>query len=61
VSVDPADEDDLVGLASEHGVPAVRIGETGGPRALVEGLVDVPVDDLVTAWEGAIPELLGAS
>jgi phosphoribosylformylglycinamidine synthase subunit PurL len=61
VSVDPADEDDLVSLASEHGVPAVRIGETGGPRALVEGLVDVPVHDLVAAWEGAIPQLLGAS
>jgi len=61
VSVDPADEGDFVGLASEHGVPAVRIGETGGPRALVEGLVEVPVETLVAAWEGAIPELLGAS
>jgi phosphoribosylformylglycinamidine synthase subunit PurL len=61
VSADPADEDELVRLASEHGVPIVRIGETGGPRALVEGLVDVPVRDLAAAWEGAIPELLDAS
>jgi phosphoribosylformylglycinamidine synthase subunit PurL len=61
VSVDPADEDDLVLLASELGVPAGRIGETGGPRALVEGLVDVPVRALAAAWEGAIPDLLDAS
>jgi phosphoribosylformylglycinamidine synthase subunit PurL len=61
VSTDPADEDELVRLASEHGVPVVRIGETGGPRALVEGLVDVPVRDLVAAWEGAIPGLFDPS
>jgi len=61
VSVDPADEDVLRALAVDHGVPVARVGETGGPRALVEGLIDVPVDDLVDAWEGSIPALLGAS
>ena len=61
VSVDPADEDQLVVLAAEHGVPAARVGETGGPRALVEGLIDVPVLELAAAWEGAIPRLLDAS
>jgi hypothetical protein len=48
-------------LAAEHGVPAARVGETGGPRALVEGLIDVPVLELAAAWEGAIPRLLDAS
>jgi phosphoribosylformylglycinamidine synthase subunit PurL len=61
VSTDPADEDELVQLAVEHQVPAVRIGETGGPRALIEGLVDIPVRELTHAWEGAIPRLLGES
>ncbi|TMK17294.1 MAG: phosphoribosylformylglycinamidine synthase subunit PurL [Actinobacteria bacterium] len=59
VSVDAADEETLVRLASEHGVPVARLGETGGPRALVEGLLDVPVDELREAWETAIPRLLG--
>ena len=59
VSVDAADEETLVRLASEHGVPVARLGETGGPRALVEGLLDVPVDELREAWESAIPRLLG--
>jgi len=59
VSVDAADEESLVRLAAEHGVPIARLGETGGPRALVEGLLDVPVDELREAWETAIPRLLG--
>ena len=59
VSVDAADEESLVRLAAEHGVPIARLGETGGPRALVEGLLDVPVDELREAWESAIPRLLG--
>jgi phosphoribosylformylglycinamidine synthase len=59
VSVDPADEEALVRLAAEHGVPLARLGETGGPRALVEGLLDIPVDELREAWETAIPRLLG--
>ena len=59
LSVDPADEEAFVRLAAEHGVPVARLGETGGPRALVEGLFDVPVDELRDAWETAIPRLLG--
>jgi phosphoribosylformylglycinamidine synthase subunit PurL len=61
VSVEPADEDALLGIAADHGVPAARVGETGGPRALVEGLIDVPVDELIDAWEDSLPSLLGAS
>jgi phosphoribosylformylglycinamidine synthase subunit PurL len=59
VSVDAADEEALVRLATEHSVPLARLGETGGPRALVEGLLDIPVDELREAWETAIPRLLG--
>jgi phosphoribosylformylglycinamidine synthase len=59
VSVDAADEEALVRLATEHSVPLARLGETGGPRALVEGLLDIRVDELREAWETAIPRLLG--
>ncbi len=59
VSVDPRDEERLVALAADHEVPCERLGETGGPRAVVEGLIDVPVSELADAWAGAIPRLLG--
>jgi phosphoribosylformylglycinamidine synthase len=59
VSVDPADEERLVGLASVRGVPLSRLGETGGPRAMIDGLLDIPVAELADVWEGAIPRLLG--
>ncbi len=59
VAVDPADEERLVGLAAARGVPVARLGETGGPRAMIDGLLDVPVAELAAIWEGAIPRLLG--
>jgi phosphoribosylformylglycinamidine synthase len=59
VSVAPEDEDAFTALAARLGVPARRIGETGGPRAVIEGAIDVPVAELAEVWETAIPRLLG--
>jgi phosphoribosylformylglycinamidine synthase II len=59
VSVAPVDGDTFEALAARHGVPVTRLGETGGPRAVIEGVVDVLVADLADAWETAIPRLLG--
>ena len=59
VAVAPVEEDLFRALAAAHRVPAVRIGETGGPRALIDGAIDVPVTDLTEVWETAIPRLLG--
>ena len=59
VSLDPADEERFLALAAEHAVPVLRLGETGGPRAMVDGMVDVTVEALADAYEGAIPRLLG--
>jgi phosphoribosylformylglycinamidine synthase len=59
VSVSSMDEDRLRALAVAHHVPAARIGETGGPRALIDGAIDVPVRELTKVWETAIPRLLG--
>ncbi|HYJ61899.1 MAG TPA: phosphoribosylformylglycinamidine synthase subunit PurL [Actinomycetota bacterium] len=58
-SVEPADEERLAALAAAHGVPCARLGETGGTRATIDGLVDVGVDELTATWELAIPRLLG--
>jgi phosphoribosylformylglycinamidine (FGAM) synthase-like enzyme len=59
LGVDPADEDRLLAIAAAHGVPLLRIGETGGPRAMIDGMLETTVDELRDAWELAIPRLLG--
>jgi phosphoribosylformylglycinamidine synthase len=58
VAVAPEDEEGFGALAADHGVPAMRVGETGGPRAVIEGMLDVPVAHLVDVWTNAIPRLL---
>ena len=59
VSVAPEHEDRLIELAAELGVPLARIGETGGPRVVFDGLFETTVDELRDAYETAIPRLLG--
>ncbi len=59
VTVAPADEGAFERLATDHGVPWARIGETGGPRVVIADVLDVTVGELTEAWEMAIPRLLG--
>ncbi len=59
VSVAPLDEDRFGALTLAHGVPARRIGETGGSRAVIDGAIDRTVAELSATWEQAIPRLLG--
>jgi phosphoribosylformylglycinamidine synthase len=59
VSVDPSKEERLAELAAGHGVPLARLGETGGPRVVVDGVFETTVAALRDAYERAIPELLG--
>ena len=46
-------------LASAEGVPWARLGQVGGESLALEPLLDVPVDDLRTAWEGGLEAALG--
>jgi phosphoribosylformylglycinamidine synthase len=59
VSVAPEREGAFVGLAGTHGVPATRLGETGGPRIVVDGMLESTVAELREVHETAIPRLLG--
>jgi phosphoribosylformylglycinamidine synthase len=57
------DADALLGLAAEAGVPARRIGATGGTRLRVrspggEAWIDVSVERLRRIWRQAIPRRL---
>jgi len=38
-------------VASEHAVPAIQLGETGGDRLKVDGAFDLEVAALRAAWE----------
>jgi phosphoribosylformylglycinamidine (FGAM) synthase-like enzyme len=50
---------DLEALATAAGVPATRLGATGGDRLVVPGLLDLPLSRLHLAYEGALPTALG--
>jgi len=50
---------ELLALARTHGVPAARIGSTGGDRIHVEPGVDVSLAEAHDVWARTLPEALG--
>ncbi|HET6712765.1 MAG TPA: phosphoribosylformylglycinamidine synthase subunit PurL [Actinomycetota bacterium] len=59
VGVAPEHEQAFAELARTHGVPAARLGETGGPRVVFGGIFETTVAELTDIHETAIPRLLG--
>jgi phosphoribosylformylglycinamidine synthase subunit PurL len=64
LSVDPAAVGEVHRRHVAADVPAALVGDAGGDRLVIEGLagganVDVPVSDVVAAWRGRLPDLLG--
>jgi phosphoribosylformylglycinamidine synthase subunit PurL len=59
VAAAPAAASDLLALAGTAGVPAARIGASGGDRLVVPGVLDLPLRHLRDAYEGALPSALG--
>jgi phosphoribosylformylglycinamidine synthase len=51
----------LEALCSVHGVPVAMIGETGGRSVSFDGLLEIPVQDALVVYEGAIPRLMAGS
>ncbi|NYJ02981.1 phosphoribosylformylglycinamidine synthase [Nocardioides thalensis] len=51
---------EIVGSAEAHGVPVAEIGATGGDALVVEGVFDVPLEELRAAWTATLPAALGA-
>jgi phosphoribosylformylglycinamidine synthase len=58
VCVEPAQADEVVRRAGEAGVPVTELGEAGGDRIVVQGLVNVSVADATAAATGAIERAL---
>jgi phosphoribosylformylglycinamidine synthase len=55
----PEAADELEAAATAAGVPATRLGATGGDRLIVPGVLDLPLAHLRDAYEGALPRALG--
>ena len=49
---------ELISRAAEAGVGFRVMGQTGGDRVVVEGLVDLSVAEAVNSWRGRLPSLL---
>ena len=58
VSVAPERANELEDTAEAMHVPFFRLGETGGPRIVFDGLFEMDVEDVAAHYEGAIPALL---
>jgi phosphoribosylformylglycinamidine synthase len=58
ISVAPEQATELEDTAEAMHVPCVRLGETGGPRIVLDGLFEMDVAEIAHHYEGAIPELL---
>ncbi|MDQ6715941.1 MAG: hypothetical protein M3Z83_07520, partial [Actinomycetota bacterium] len=55
----PERVDDLAARAGAAGVPITTLGDAGGDRLVVDGLVDISLADALSAWRRALPEALG--
>jgi phosphoribosylformylglycinamidine synthase len=58
VCVDPSKAADVTARADAAGVPVTELGEAGGDRLVIQGLVNVSVADAVAAATDAIPKAL---
>ncbi|GAK33076.1 phosphoribosylformylglycinamidine synthase subunit PurL [Iodidimonas nitroreducens] len=58
LAVPPDLAPDILARAKKSGVPARIIGQCGGDRIALSGLCDLPLDDLRTAHEGWMPDLM---
>jgi phosphoribosylformylglycinamidine synthase subunit PurL len=59
VSIAPERAEELGELAARHGITCAPLGETGGPRVVLDGLFEATVEELRDVYEGAIPRLMG--
>lgn len=65
LSVKPDHAERVLAVAAQWGVPAARIGETGGDRLSIavdgDALVDVELFAVRSAWSDGLSNQLGAS
>ncbi|MCW2581360.1 MAG: purL, partial [Klenkia sp.] len=55
--VSTSDPATVVSAARGRGVPVTELGTTGGAALVVEGVLELPLDELRTAWSTTLPAL----
>ncbi|GEL18222.1 phosphoribosylformylglycinamidine synthase subunit PurL [Pseudonocardia asaccharolytica] len=60
VTVAEPDAEAFLARVGEAGVPASRLGTTGGAELVIGELPALSLDELRTAWEGTLPALFGS-
>ncbi|MBI4212660.1 MAG: phosphoribosylformylglycinamidine synthase subunit PurL [Deltaproteobacteria bacterium] len=58
ISVAPQHAETFMMIAKEVGAPVAMIGEVGGGRLKINGLIDVDVVELREAWKTALPRMM---
>lgn len=61
VSVAPKRVADVKKMAARHRVGLTRLGVVGGQKLIIEGLVDLPLDEIGTAWRHGLERALRGS
>jgi phosphoribosylformylglycinamidine synthase subunit PurL len=61
VAYKPEDAEAVKAKAASHGTPLTEIGQTGGDRIEIAGLVDLPVAALRNRWETGFEDAVGLS
>ncbi len=61
VCVPPAGVAEVQRRAAAAGVPLRLLGASGGARLVIEGVIDSPVSDLISAWTDRLPEAFAAA
>ncbi len=59
VTVRPGAEPEFTRLCAARGVPAIRIGVTGGQALEIAGCFSVPADELSNAYRSTLPAIFG--
>ena len=59
VSVKPEKVQRLEEMAAASRVPVTRLGVVGGRRFIVEGCIDLPLEQVESVWRGALEKILG--
>jgi len=60
IAASPQEASRIVADAAAEGIPATRIGVTGGASLIFAGEAPIPVAELIQAREAFLPSLMGA-
>jgi len=59
VSVKPEKVRQLEDMAASSRVPVTRLGVVGGRRFVIEGCIDLPLEEVESVWRGSLEQIMG--